>query len=236
MSDSSTINRMAQNEIRDHAWADRRHIPLAQRSRRRLQPRRDSRLAIYRRQSTMDNPPAEPASNSNSLGLDLEALKIKDHPEPSGSPIQDAKDERATPAEDASPAASAQDSADAPAEDGAEQDKAPTSPVSEGKRTEPKEKKKPYVNPERVRTGGAQRVCSSWWCPSVHYMPDDTIRTSSARKNLLSAWFALGNRMRRSNRDEWYGGAQAPPSLRGLAHRCVGCQSRRGCVQENAGG
>ena len=90
-----------------------------------------------------DSPPPDQAA-PNSLGLDLDALKLKDDPDPAQSPSSP-KD--AAPSDDAtrSPegAAGAVDEAD-------DKDAA-------GKK-EPKEKKKPYVNPDRVKTGGAQRV------------------------------------------------------------------------------
>lgn len=90
-----------------------------------------------------DNPSAEQAA-SNSLGLDLEALKIKDDPD-SGS--ADAKDGSASK-EDASksPASPADTKAEGDGKD------------EPGAKKEPKEKRKPYVNPDRVKTGGAQRV------------------------------------------------------------------------------
>ena len=83
-------------------------------------------------------------SASNSLGLDLDALKIKDSPD--AAPPTDAPKDASPAPEDASQATE-----DA-AEDGDAKDPA-------GNKKEPKEKKKPYVNPDRVKTGGAQRVC-----------------------------------------------------------------------------
>lgn len=87
-----------------------------------------------------DNPSLEQAA-PNSLGLDLEALKIKDDPD-----LVDAKPsaDASTVQEDASK------SPEAAVEDNANDDAA-------GKK-DPKDKKKPYVNPDRVKTGGAQRV------------------------------------------------------------------------------
>lgn len=87
-----------------------------------------------------DNPSLEQAA-PNSLGLDLEALKIKDDPD-----LVDAKPSADAPTvqEDASK------SPEAAVEDNANDDAA-------GKK-DPKDKKKPYVNPDRVKTGGAQRV------------------------------------------------------------------------------
>ncbi|KAI0807054.1 hypothetical protein C8Q74DRAFT_1225556 [Fomes fomentarius] len=86
-----------------------------------------------------DNPSPEQAA-PNSLGLDLEALKIKDDPDlVDPKPSADAS----TDQEDASK------SPEGTAEDNANDD-------ASGKK-EPKDKKKPYVNPDRVKTGGAQR-------------------------------------------------------------------------------
>ncbi|CCM00152.1 uncharacterized protein FIBRA_02179 [Fibroporia radiculosa] len=88
-------------------------------------------------------------SASNSLGLDLDALKIKDDPESSGSPEAAADDaSTALSAEDASASKSAEGVDEAPPDEEAR------SPVSEGKRSEAKEKKKPYVNVDRFKTGG----------------------------------------------------------------------------------
>ncbi|KAL1947495.1 hypothetical protein VTO73DRAFT_13219 [Trametes versicolor] len=83
---------------------------------------------------------------SNSLGLDLAALKIKDSPDPAEpKPSADAKD--APPAEGATQPAdeSAEIAPDAEQTDAGDDKK------------DSKEKKKPYVNPDRVKTGGAQR-------------------------------------------------------------------------------
>ncbi|KAI0713307.1 hypothetical protein C8Q76DRAFT_731026 [Earliella scabrosa] len=88
---------------------------------------------------------SNPEAASNSLGLDLDALKIKDDPAPA-----DAE----PPAQDASPSKDGASSTSEGAANG--------QPVSDDKdatesKKEPKEKKKPYVNPDRVKTGGAQR-------------------------------------------------------------------------------
>lgn len=95
----------------------------------------------------MDNS-ADPAQNS--LGLDLEALHLKGDPEPSGSP-NSAEEDAASQPEEADSSNASEKSEEAPTED------EPKSPTSESKRAEGKDKKKPYVNPERVKTGGAQR-------------------------------------------------------------------------------
>lgn len=86
-----------------------------------------------------DNPP--PEQSLNSLGLDLDALKISD--DPAKSATQDP-----SPPEDASKSPVVTDSkseGDAK-EDGTDAKK------------DSRDKKKPYVNPDRVKTGGAQRV------------------------------------------------------------------------------
>ncbi|PCH38770.1 hypothetical protein WOLCODRAFT_66376 [Wolfiporia cocos MD-104 SS10] len=88
------------------------------------------------------------ADAANSLGLDLDALEIKDDPEPSGSSEPPAVEASAAPAEQSDAARPAEITQNTSAEEEAK------SPTSEGNA---KEKKKPYVNPERVKTGGAQR-------------------------------------------------------------------------------
>lgn len=93
-------------------------------------------------------------ATANSLGLDLDALKIKDDPESSGS-AEPPKEDKTSPEPKSTEASNPEDSEKAE-EETAGDDEA-RSPTSEEKR-EPREKKKPYVNPERVKTGGAQRV------------------------------------------------------------------------------
>ena len=88
---------------------------------------------------------------ANSLGLDLDALKIKDDPESSGA-AEPPKEDKSGP----EPETSDPEGGEKVEEEAAEDEEA-KSPTSEGKK-ELKEKKKPYVNPERVKTGGAQRV------------------------------------------------------------------------------
>lgn len=84
---------------------------------------------------------------SNSLGLDLAALKIKDSPDPAEpKPSADAKD--------ASPAEGATQPTDQSAEIAPDAEQADAG----DDKKDSKEKKKPYVNPDRVKTGGAQRV------------------------------------------------------------------------------
>ena len=87
-----------------------------------------------------DPPPADQAA-SNSLGLDLDTLK-----EPDTAPPTQPKDASPAP-EDASQLT----------EESKEEDEG-DSKDEETSKKEPKEKKKPYVNPDRVKTGGAQRV------------------------------------------------------------------------------
>lgn len=91
-----------------------------------------------------DKQPDQAASNS--LGLDLAALKIKDSPDPA-EPKPSADAQNAAPndgaAKPSEPAEVAQDAEQADTGDD---------------KKESKEKKKPYVNPDRVKTGGAQRV------------------------------------------------------------------------------
>ena len=91
-----------------------------------------------------DKPPADQAA-SNSLGLDLDALKLKDAPPPASPQALD-KDASASDDTPKSP-------------EGAVDEQAEGDDKDDASKKEPKEKKKPYVNPDRVKTGGAQRVC-----------------------------------------------------------------------------
>lgn len=100
--------------------------------------------ALRSTRTTMSDPQSE--ATNDSLGLDLGSLKIDDSNE--DAPATATKAE-----EDAPPDASAQP-------------EAPQTPTAEGgveddKRQPQRERKKPYVNPERVKTGGPQRVCSA---------------------------------------------------------------------------
>ena len=98
-----------------------------------------------------DKQAADQAAASNSLGLDLEALKIKDNPDSADPKASaDAKD-TAPSGEDAS---KSPDGSSEKAQGDADQSQTDAA----GGQKEPKEKKKPYVNPDRVKTGGAQRV------------------------------------------------------------------------------
>lgn len=96
---------------------------------------------------------ADPAdAAANSLGLDLDALKIKDNPESSGS-AEPPKEDKSSPELESTDASNPEDAKKA--EDDAAGDDEARSPTSEGKKDP---KKKPYINPERVKTGGTQRV------------------------------------------------------------------------------
>ena len=107
-----------------------------------------------------DKPPLDQAA-SNSLGLDLDALKLKDDPEPAAS-----SSPSPSPAKDAIPDA-AEDAPKSPEESAGVEGEGDDKETA-GKK-EPKEKKKPYVNPDRVRTGGAQRVCPPWHLGDASY-------------------------------------------------------------------
>lgn len=78
-------------------------------------------------------------NSSNTLGLDFEQLKVTDATAPPRDEKDDAAD--AAPSSEAQPTVAGQDSGAA----------------ASGKTGDVKEKKKPYVNPDRVRTGGNQR-------------------------------------------------------------------------------
>ena len=95
---------------------------------------------------------AEPSQSSkDSLGLDIESLKVAGEDD-------DAPAEQTPAAESdapATPAAEGPDDAAPPASATSEQP-----PTVGDAKLPPRERKKPYVNPERVRTGGTQRVCS----------------------------------------------------------------------------
>ncbi|GBE82580.1 hypothetical protein SCP_0409640 [Sparassis crispa] len=93
---------------------------------------------------------AEPSSNS--LGLELDALHIQDNAEQLESP-------KSVPVDtaDATESPKASELADVPKSNVDENAAGREAPKSEAKKPDSKEKKKPYVNPERVKTGGAQR-------------------------------------------------------------------------------
>lgn len=88
---------------------------------------------------TVSNPQAMASTSSaNSLGLDFDQLKIQ---EPSA------------PEEPAKPSESPVLDPSQPTESSSQEDQ-PSTPVN----ADTRDKKKPYVNPERVKTGGNQRV------------------------------------------------------------------------------
>lgn len=107
----------------------------------------------------MSDNPAEPTKDS--LGLDLESLKINDDPSshpPEAAEHTDKKDAAQPPEQppaDHAQSPSTKDAAATPNE-------SPSQDQLDDKKAaaHPREKKKPYVNLERVKTGGAQRVCS----------------------------------------------------------------------------
>lgn len=100
----------------------------------------------------MAEPQPQPQQANDSLGLDLNSLKVSENSNddvPTEQPAAEEKEAPATPAA-ASPADAAQ-----PTEAGPEQ-----SAAGDDKKQPQRERKKPYVNHERVKTGGTQRVCS----------------------------------------------------------------------------
>ncbi|KAI0340215.1 hypothetical protein BDW22DRAFT_1360758 [Trametopsis cervina] len=101
----------------------------------------------------MSDNPAEPPKDS--LGLDLDSLKINDEqnkPAPEQSDKDEAPVAETVPETPTSTEADVQSSQDATATE-------PTgdATATDDKKLPPREKKKPYVNPERVKTGGSQR-------------------------------------------------------------------------------
>lgn len=98
----------------------------------------------------------------NSLGLDFEQLSLKVTPDqtPATSPAEGTTEPPANPDAESGNAPESEpksEEEDAPAQ---QQISSP-----ETAKAEVKEKKKPYVNPERVKTGGTQRVC--FWNPQI---------------------------------------------------------------------
>ncbi|OSD02750.1 hypothetical protein PYCCODRAFT_1458859 [Trametes coccinea BRFM310] len=92
-----------------------------------------------------DNQSADQAA-SNSLGLDLEALKIKDSTDaPADPPASASTKDAASPAEGSGK----------PADEASDAKQGDNEQSPDASKKEPK--KKPYVNPDRVKTGGAQR-------------------------------------------------------------------------------
>ena len=95
-------------------------------------------------------------TSKDALGLDLSSLKIGD------DQSQPAAAEKAsTDKEEPQSAVTENTEGNNPQPESAEASQAATEPVaaaSEDKKAPPREKKKPYINPERVNTGGVQRV------------------------------------------------------------------------------
>ena len=128
----------------------------------------------------------------NSLGLDLQSLSISD----------DTTKNQATP--DAEPKPSEADvNIESPSADQPDNDAAPDEKPTKGgpKRPANKDKISPYVNPDRVKTGGAQRVR-----PGRVSLPltrtDPWYRKSLQMKNSQSEWRVSGSRMNALNSEE----------------------------------
>lgn len=100
----------------------------------------------------MSDTPVEPTKDS--LGLDLDSLKIgEDQQQPEGA--------RSEQAEKLDGDAAEQESATSPSEEPiVESASEERTAAGDDKKPAQREKRKPYVNLERVKTGGAQRVCS----------------------------------------------------------------------------
>lgn len=90
----------------------------------------------------------------NSLGLDLKSLSIDDTTRDQATPDAESKpSEGGVKPEEGSPSADQAETQD----DASHEDK-PESAKGDAKRPPKVEKKTPYVNPDRVKTGGSQRV------------------------------------------------------------------------------
>lgn len=113
-------------------------------------------LVIHNDPTSMSEKTDEAAANP--LGLDLDSLKIKEEEPAATTSDSTSKDAPKSTEEDVTAEAKSTEETlkpDGPTEDA-------TSPTTDSKPMSPttaKEKKKPYVNPDRVKTGGAQRVC-----------------------------------------------------------------------------
>ena len=99
-------------------------------------------------------------TTANSLGLKFESLKVEEAQSPASDEVTDTQS--ITAAESEGPVAESSSTEDAPQNDGTSEDavaeggsKSPSSPQAV---KEKEKKKQPYVNPDRVKTGGAQRV------------------------------------------------------------------------------
>lgn len=140
----------------------------------------------------MSDNPAEPPKDS--LGLDLDSLKINDEqnkPAPEQSDKDEAPVAETVPETPTSTEADVQSSQDATATE-------PTgdATATDDKKLPPREKKKPYVNPERVKTGGSQRVREKDYS-SVAYMLKPTFRKNHPKRSLRRVWPESESRTRR---------------------------------------
>lgn len=107
-------------------------------------------------------------------------------------------------------------------------DQAPNTPEHEAK----PEKKKPYVNPERVKTGGPQRVGAVLAVVDVHSTDDCTQEKPSEEE--------LAERMQRIKeqnekiKQRRLVSTRPPCSPTVPLRETLGCQSGRGCIQKDA--
>lgn len=101
-----------------------------------------------------DNPDE---SAANSLGLTLESIKLENAQ--AAPPAESTDTDAPTKAEEPVAASTEEAPADDTAqENGASEDASTSADATPASPTAKKEKKQPYVNPHRVKTGGAQRV------------------------------------------------------------------------------
>lgn len=93
---------------------------------------------------------------ANSLGLDFESLKVAD------TEASTAETKEAPPTESEGPVTESKQDDETSLKNGTSEDAASTEdakPTSPQTANAKEKKKQPYVNPDRVKTGGAQRVC-----------------------------------------------------------------------------
>lgn len=89
------------------------------------------------------------------------------------------------------------------AEAGATEDASAASDAPQSPQTETKKKEAPYVNPERVKTGGAARVRGALFRIVYGTLTFPTFdRTSPLKMNSRRVWRVYANRTRRSSNDE----------------------------------
>lgn len=132
-------------------------------------------LPFHKRRSVMSESHTAEKGGSNSLGLDLEALKIKDDPDSKSSPAAEDRPEDPSKPEQGPET-----------NDG---DRAKNEPSSPTLKKEFKEKKKPYVNPDRVETGGTKRVRLHEWCLCTSCPQAGCgFRRSSPRRHWRNVW------------------------------------------------